>query len=580
MNKNTIELTCANCGEIFIYKYNPNHAPNHVPNSKPDTKSVPAPNSLPTYCPSCHSAMKKAREQQIEAEKQWIADEEWRRQNLADRKRFEEQLLQTVTVPIEDLRPQGRTLYIIGNGFDLMHGVKSSYRAFRDFLGKNSDLRFYLECYLKPEDIWADFEEALGHINMDMMANPYTVGDMLDLAGFFDEDAGMAEYCMALEMAAEPMQSITEDLDKRFRAWVEKLEPGTNDRPLKSLIHDDRVLCFNYTEFVETFYGVSEPNICYIHGCRKQKKGCRKDKLILGHKPGASEKEYELIRGLRRKKSYRSQVIDVAQEGVVRLLSEYDEDLTKDSQSIIAAHRPFFDGLTNVEDVVVIGHSISPVDWDYFLEVAKTAPGARWYFGCHGIHDLENTMRLADALGIDPVVFRTDGIFVTRIPEPAKTVQVHKPNPKKIKSPDQNWTVRWLGRRISIAGENGQITRILRENIRRCVFSPSGDILFVIINGLDAGIPFFRLIDGVWVYIDEMEPVPNQNLLNRRLQHVYLSDRKIIFVYNNRVREYSLETGQLLRNQAKRDARNGCYEGEEIKAMLVPDLLHTSKSSK
>lgn len=547
--KNTRELVCDNCGEKFIHRCKNKNSP--------------------SYCSYCYGAMRSAREQQIEAEKQRIEDEKWRRQSIIDKKRFEEQLLQTSTIPIEELRPQGRTLYVIGNGFDLMHGVKSSYRAFRDFLGKNSDLRFKLESYLKTDDIWADFEDALGHIHMDMMANPDVVGDMLDATGFFKDDSGAAEYYMALEMAAEPMRSITKDLETRFRMWIEKLEIGTNDRPLKTLFQDDKVLCFNYTEFVEELYGVSESNICYIHGCRRKKKGYQKEKLILGHKPGASEDEYALIRGLKRKKSYRSQVIDVAQEGVVRLLSEYDEAITKNSQSIISAHSSFFRSLTDVTNVVVIGHSISPVDWDYFLEVAKNTPDAHWYFGCHGIRDLENAQHLANMLEIAFTVFRTDGISVTGIPEADHKTQVHKPVWKKIQSPDRKWNVQWMEKKIRIMGSESQTNRIMQDNIKRCIFSPAGDILFVIINGFDAGIPFFRLADETWEYIDEMEPILNQNLLNRRLRYVYLNGEKIAFVYNNRVREYSLETGALVQNLARRDAKSEHYEGTEISKLFL-----------
>mgnify|MGYP003001205241 CR=1 FL=1 len=351
-----------------------------------------------------------------------IEDERQEERKAADRKRFEAQLRHLPTISLEELRIEGSTLYIIGNGFDMVHGVKSSYRSFRDFLGKNSDLRGRLELYLKADDIWSDFEGALGRINMGMMADPYVVDDMMDAAGFFDDDAGDAEYYMGLEMAADPLRSITADLDKRFRAWVESLAIGTADRPLKTLFHDDKVLCFNYTEFVEELYGVSESNVCYIHGCRRKKKDHPKEKLILGHEPGASEAEYDLIRSIKRNKSYRSQVIDMAQEGVVRLLSEYDEDLTKNSQSIIAAYGSFFKNLADVQNVVVIGHSLSPIDWDYFLEAAKNAPKAHWYFGCYGIDDLENMQRLVSILGVEYTVFRTDGISVTRLPEPEKSV--------------------------------------------------------------------------------------------------------------------------------------------------------------
>ena len=546
--KNTRELVCNNCGEIFIYR---------CKNSK-----------APSYCSYCYRDMKRAHEQQLEEEKQRIEDEKWRRQSMIDKERFEEQLRHISTIPIDKLSLCGYTLYILGNGFDLMHGVKSSYRAFRDSLGRNSELCRELEFYLKAEDIWANFEDALGHINMDMMANPQIVGDMLDSSGFFDEDSGVAEYYMALEMAAEPMRSITEELEKKFRRWIEKLEIGTHDRPLKSIFHDDKVLCFNYTEFVEELYGVSKSNVCYIHGCRRKKRGHQKEKLILGHKPGTSEDEYASIRGLKRKKSYRSQVIDVAQEGVVSLLTEYDEDLTKDSKSIILKHKSFFEGLTNIEDIVVIGHSISPVDWDYFLEVAKCAPNAQWYFGCRGIHDLENTQHLVNVLGINPVIFRTDGISVTTISEPVRKIPVHKTRFKEVQSSDKEWSVQWSGKKINIVGNNGKVNRIMQENIKKCVFSPDGDILFVVMNGLDESISFFRLIDGVWAYIDELKSISNQNLLNRRLQYVYLNNKKLSFIYNNRIREYSLDTGELIRNQSKRDAKNGYYEGKEIRKLF------------
>ena len=44
-------------------------------------------------------------------------------------------------------------LYIIGNGFDLMHGVKSSYYDFRNTIGKNNYLRICLETFISKIDI-------------------------------------------------------------------------------------------------------------------------------------------------------------------------------------------------------------------------------------------------------------------------------------------------------------------------------------------------------------------------------------------------------------------------------------------
>lgn len=92
-----------------------------------------------------------------------------------------------------------------------------------------------------------------------------------DFGVYGDEDSGAAEFYMAVEAAAAPMANLVNNLQPTFRRWIERLEVGTDDRPLNGLIHPQgKVLDFNYTEFIETLYGVKE--VCYIHGSRKKKK--------------------------------------------------------------------------------------------------------------------------------------------------------------------------------------------------------------------------------------------------------------------------------------------------------------------
>ena len=556
--KNTIECICAKCGKTFIFR----------------CKSTEL---IPSYCPLCHSERKREEERRQAEERQKEENEKWEIQHARECKQFERKLKHVSLITLDDVVPEkGRTLYIIGNGFDLMHGVNSSYKSFRDYLEKRGTLLWALEHYLKADDIWANFEEALGHFNMNAMAGQFNVGQMLDINGVFDEDAGAAEYYMAAEMAAYPIMEVARELPGRFREWVDRLEIGTEDRPLKNLFSDERVLCFNYTEFVEELYGVSENHVCYIHGCRKKRKGCPRQKLILGHRPGANDTEYTLIEGVKKKNSYRKQMIDLAQEEVVRNILQSDEELTKDCASIIAANQNFFDSLKNVATVIVIGHSLSPVDWDYFRQVADNIPKAHWYFGCHGIHDLENMEQLVGELGIksQTSVFRTDKISV------AMKKSAEKPKEKSVNiltkmkstmSKDGKWQIEWNGNRMVMLRADTReeiLERIFPVAIRYCVFSPDSALLFVIVSGMDAGIPFFRLAAAGWEYIDEMESIPHQNLINRRLRHVYLAGATLTFVYNSRIRIYSLETGELIKNQGKMGAKDMEFEGMEIGGMF------------
>lgn len=53
---------------------------------------------------------------------------------------------------------QPTTLYIIGNGFDLFHGVKSSYYKFREYLKRHDKaLSFEQDYYFECENFWGGF---------------------------------------------------------------------------------------------------------------------------------------------------------------------------------------------------------------------------------------------------------------------------------------------------------------------------------------------------------------------------------------------------------------------------------------
>ena len=56
-----------------------------------------------------------------------------------------------------------RNLIILGNGFDLAHGLQTKYSDFRDYIW-NNNREFYkqLTKYIFEDDLWNDFENALG----------------------------------------------------------------------------------------------------------------------------------------------------------------------------------------------------------------------------------------------------------------------------------------------------------------------------------------------------------------------------------------------------------------------------------
>ena len=60
-------------------------------------------------------------------------------------------------------------LFIVGNGFDLHHEVKSSFYEFRDYLKKHDYKLFdQYERYCNYNNLWSNFETSLAFISRDM----------------------------------------------------------------------------------------------------------------------------------------------------------------------------------------------------------------------------------------------------------------------------------------------------------------------------------------------------------------------------------------------------------------------------
>lgn len=231
----------------------------------------------------------------------------------------------------------------------------------------------------------------------------------LDNYGAYSPDAQAADFFAAVETAIAPTFEIPRRLNKRFKKWVKTLMVDGKDRPFEMFYGDYKVLCFNYTEFIEDLYGAKVDNICYIHGCRKNRKNRKPDELILGHRPGMEEAQWDKVKlkPYKFKDSYKRYIMESALETATQEAAWYDESTTKKCEDIIKNHEHFFDGLSDIEEVYVIGHSLSEVDYPYFKEICKRSD-AKWYIGFHSLDDMKRFLVFEETMGLSKVtVFRT-----------------------------------------------------------------------------------------------------------------------------------------------------------------------------
>lgn len=360
---------------------------------------------LPKRCMQCRNHRRKARIERKEAEAR-------AKEQAAAAKRQQEgeirlnSLLSNIpfkatTVENIDLSNPEQALFIIGNGFDLMHGIPSSYWDFQKSLGKHNELRYYLETYIKCDNLWSDFENNLAHLDAGAMLD---VVDMwLQIYDAYDPDAKAADYYSAIDIAMLPIEIITDKLPKRFRQWVDSLVIDPQKKPLANLLYPSaRYLSFNYTDTLEISYDVPATSINYIHGCRKNKK----DSLILGHVPDVDYlDEYQPAQGLvpqyqsKRKNALLDNAMDI---GATQWISYYDEQTTKHTPEIIESNRPYWDLMTDIESIVTIGHSLAKVDYPYFSEIVRYNNGkAEWYIGYHSSQDLQRITTFVNMMGLE-----------------------------------------------------------------------------------------------------------------------------------------------------------------------------------
>lgn len=384
---NTIILNCKDCGKQF--EISPNEQKYYKLNNL----------ELPKRCSECRKRRKEAKQAEERIRK---AEEDERQLHIL----LQSLSLDQIQLSELEMANPDKSLVIIGNGFDIMHGVKSSYWDFQKTIGKNSPLRFYMETYLDTSDLWSNLEDSLGKLNYSMFLNPEVIDMWLENFGAYSPDAQAADFFAAVETAISPTFEIPRELGRRFRKWLKTLQVASSKRPFSMFSGNYKVLNFNYTEFIETLYGAKSENICYIHGCRK---GSKPDEIILGHKPGMEDEQWDKVefKPYKFKNAYKRYIMEAAFETAAREASWYDDSTTKKCTDIIKAHSDFFNGLSDIKTIFVIGHSLSEVDYPYFTEVCNRCD-AHWYIGYHSLADAKRLVEFVRQMGLKNVsVFRT-----------------------------------------------------------------------------------------------------------------------------------------------------------------------------
>lgn len=275
----------------------------------------------------------------------------------------------------------GNKLFIIGNGFDLFHGIPSSYDNFRTYLQNRTDTYDFLEPmeeYIGCDYLWSDFESALAELDVDYLT--MSNDTYLTLDEDEDVDDGVYEIEEALAFA--------DVIPSYLRDWVNELDINIAMKPLKTVLtNDDLYLTFNYTDTLQNVYGIPDGQITHIHG----KIASERQLLIVGH-GNVRILEDEWIYDIYESKA----------EVVGRLVSDYFRTTYKDVPKIIEQHSVLWDKLSDITEIFVLGHSLSTIDIPYFEHIQNIVKGnnCKWHISYHREDEQYDFPRALQNIGV------------------------------------------------------------------------------------------------------------------------------------------------------------------------------------
>lgn len=272
------------------------------------------------------------------------------------------------------------TLYLVGNGFDLYHNLKTRYADFHGYIIENhKDLEAQIYQYFDltegEDSLWMDFENNLSSFDTESFYETYDHTDVLSDTFKISETYGLED-----EIEQETSRLI-ELIKDAFTEWVQSIE--IPKRNLDSIFVDNAAfISFNYTDTLEKLYGIQRQNIWYIHGSVMQY-----TELIFGHGDELeSDDEDELDEDGNSNRTMFTDARNAAQYPLYALF--------KDTEAVLKSCKAFFKGLPEVDLITVLGHSLGKSDWPYFEKLSKLYPNAPWrvsYFMKSEYARLKNT---------------------------------------------------------------------------------------------------------------------------------------------------------------------------------------------
>lgn len=246
----------------------------------------------------------------------------------------------------------GKTLYIFGNGFDLAHGLPTSYKDFHQWLIDNHDIWFIKAFEALYQNIningrWCDIESSLKQL---------TLKEAVDFDRYYQDcgDAIMNENSSHdAYRCGENLSRVIEALPSCLLDWVNciSLDNCTQTFKFPANAH---FFSFNYTRTLEELYDINSKQIYHIHGAVGDNR-----ELIIGYDEDNFDVEGD-------------SAPDFSDVDIFTIVDK----LRKNKKPVNAfiqygSFTKFLKSINDVSSVIIFGYSCPNVDQPYFKRIAS-----------------------------------------------------------------------------------------------------------------------------------------------------------------------------------------------------------------
>ena len=251
-----------------------------------------------------------------------------------------------------------KLLYILGNGFDLHYGLKTSTTDFINILREQriyNEIENAVDVFAAYGIDWGEYEESISEIDLEELEEKNIIYPDYLSDHEYDRDGGIIN-----------IQDYTESLNISINNALNSMVDEANSQAGTIKCYEDNlfenavaIISFNYTSTYEILYGKSIP-ILHIHGYYTDG-----DKLIFGYKSVKSQ--YYRLLGLEDGDYY----INAQRELIWKFYVSWKKELQTEKLM------QFLKDIS-VDEIIVLGHSMSPVDSSYMELIEKILRPKKW----------------------------------------------------------------------------------------------------------------------------------------------------------------------------------------------------------